>query len=92
MKDLMHIALHTSPNRPLILSMIASIKQQFPKIDFRLQDMESRGLQLQLLGASSEALPMAWAEGFAAAWDIMELRKSDTHEEITESPTKETTP
>ncbi len=88
----MFIALHTSTNRPLILSLIASIKKDFPKYDFALRDVESRGLQLQLLGSTPEEKPLAYAQGFATAWDIMELRKSDTHEEITiNTMEKETT-
>lgn len=77
----MYISLYTTTNRPLILSLIAAIKKQFSQLTFILRDVENRGLQLQLLDNALEDRPVAFVQGFIAAWELRE-KKGEQHQEV----------
>ena len=77
----MHIALHTDKNQSLMMAMIIHAKKTFPKFDFVLREMGDRGYQLQLQGDADEAKPMSFAQGFTAAWNVIDRKIMETEKE-----------
>lgn len=68
----MFIPLCLSPDRPFILSLIATLKKQYPHLAFTLHDQGDLGLQLRLENCALEEKPEAFIRGFTAAWEVRE--------------------
>jgi hypothetical protein len=66
----MYIVLFTSNNHAMMLALKAALKERYKSIVFNLRSNDKTPTEYSILleGVSCEDKPVAFSQGFAAAW------------------------